>query len=421
MSSKDSLGVYWGGFLYNGCSPTEVALNYCSHSCNFCFANLNKPDRTTNAVQIFNLLSELWQQKEGKWKRTSYAAHLLREGYAVTISNHVDLLAASNWFQAKPLMVTLVEMGIPVTLLTRFGKSEWVAELLDILEGKPTAFYCSITTLDEAIASRCEPGAPLPGERLEFIRQVIGRGHKVTVGINPIVPGWINDPAVFCSQLKAAGVWGVWLNKIHLSQRQIANMSDREKEAFGADNLAVALRPNKHPQVQETYDALKSAAKTAGLEVYTGQQGDRSDYFKWEKQLVPKSFPLMQDFVNWAHDNLKEGDAIYWETFRDFFVPQLPKGTWGLRDHLNAAVVQQALYGLHIPQRLTYEQLLWHCWRHKETLFCPANVDCFAWAADPIPGKSGWFDRIEDDDGNPILIFQPGGTDGYAYTDRRRL
>lgn len=412
MSSTDSLSVYWGGFLFNGCSPLEVSLNRCSHNCVYCFANLNKPERKTNAKQMFNLLAD-YENRE------TYAAYLLREKYAVTISNHVDPFAGSNWFQFLPLLEMLTELGIPVTLLTRFGKREWVEEALDILEGKPTAFYVSIPTLDNDLAKKCEPGAPPPTERLAFVEQVIARGHKVTVGVNPVIPDWVPDPQAFTDRLKQAGVWGVWLNKIHLSQRQVERMTDREKAAFGDENLTMALAPTKYSQVQRAYDELKAAAKQSGLQTYTGQQKERSDFFHWEKQLVGKSFPMMQDFVNWAHDNLQEGDSIYWSTFRDFFVPQLPSGEWGLRDHLNAAVIPQVLYGKHIPQRMTYEQLLWHVWQHKETLFCPANVKCFAWAADKAAGSKNTWYRHEDSDGNPILTFQPQGTN-CAYSDNYR-
>lgn len=409
MSSSESLSVYWGGLLYNGSSPLEISLNRCSHGCVYCFANLNQPDRQTKLKQIQNLLAD-YQNRE------TYVAHLLREKYAVTISNHVDPFSASNWFQFLPLLETLTALDIPVTILTRFGRAEWVGQALDILDGRPTAFYVSIPTFDDEIARKCEPGAPLPGDRLDFIDQVIARGHKVTVGINPIIPNWIEDPQDFMQRLHQAGVWGVWLNKIHLSKRQVDNMPERDKVALGEENLAIALAPNKHGQLTDAFNDLKAAALAAGLEVYTGQQSDRSDYFKWEQALVPKSFPLMQDFVNLCHDTKQAGDSIHWGEFRDYFVPRLPAGVWGLRDHLNAAVMPVVLYGKFIPQRMNYEELLWHCWRHKETLFCPANVDCFAWAGDRVRGTKNTWNRHEDSDGNPVLIFAPGGTNNCAYT-----
>lgn len=38
------LDVYYGEFLINPI-PLELSLNYCSHKCAYCFANVNQPGR----------------------------------------------------------------------------------------------------------------------------------------------------------------------------------------------------------------------------------------------------------------------------------------------------------------------------------------------------------------------------------------
>jgi len=93
---SDSLSVYWG-LLFNACSPLEISLNYCSHNCHFCFANLNSPNRTADVKQIMGILSTC-QEKE------TFAAKLLRDKYPVTISNHVDPFSESNWRISLPII-----------------------------------------------------------------------------------------------------------------------------------------------------------------------------------------------------------------------------------------------------------------------------------------------------------------------------
>lgn len=421
MSGKASLDVYWGGFLLNGCSPLEAHLNLCSHKCVYCFANLNNPDRHTKIKQAINLISELWHTDErSQFKRKTYAAHLLREGYAVTLSNHVDPLANSNWFQALPMIEMLLNMNIPISLMTRFGKPDHTQALFDLISDRPTAIYSSIPTLNPDIARKCEPGAPLPEQRLEYIRKAIAQGHPVNVGINPIIPGWIDDPDGMAKLLAEIGVWGVCLGKLHLSKNQLQHMSDRERANLGDRALTAAQRPGKSLEMSELYDAVRAACKAHGLQVYSAQQGDRSDFFKHEKTVVPRSFPLMQDFVNYCHDTKQEGDLIFCDEWLDFFEPRLPQGKWSLRDHLNAMVVPAALNGKNIPQQMTYRELLWHCWRHAETIYCPANVDCFAWAGDRASGKNTWT-TIVDHAELPILVFRPSGTNGQAFTEEHNL
>ena len=160
----------------------------------------------------------MWQvDAKGKWKRQTYAAHLLREGYAVCISNHVDPLASNNAYQALQFIEVLSSMDIPLNLMTRFGKEADTQALFDLIGDRPTPIYSSIPTFNDEIARKCEPGAPLPNQRLEYLKQAIAAGYPVSVGINPIIPGWIDDPIEMVTRLKDAGIKNVTLGKIHLS------------------------------------------------------------------------------------------------------------------------------------------------------------------------------------------------------------
>lgn len=420
MASEDSLHVYWGGFLLNGCTPLELTLNRCGHSCNYCFANLNKPDRVTNAKQVSSLLSQLWQTDDkGQWKRKTYAAHLLREGYAVCISNHVDPLAGNNAYQALQYIEIMRGMNIPLNLMTRLGKPSDTQALFDLISGTPTPIYCSIPTFNADIARKAEPGAPLPEQRLEYLKQAISQGHPVSVGINPVIEGWIDDPVDMVKRLVDAGIKNITLGKIHLSRRQTDLMSDRELKNLNIVPTATGYKATA--ELENLYKAVEIACESAGVEIYTSQQGRFSRFWEQETSACKKSFPMMQEFVNLCHELLEPGDYIFWSDFRDFFVPKLPKGIFGLREHLRAIRRAEALYTLGIPQQMSYEKLLYYCWRHPDTIYCPANIDCFAYAGDRIPGTKNRWIEILDDDKLPIIVFQPEGTNGQVYTEDHDL
>lgn len=71
-------------------------------------------------------------------------------------------------------------------------KSNLVTRDIDLLVRLKAMVSMTITTLDEKLASRLEPGAPLPKKRLESIRRLGSAGIPVSVRIDPIIPG-IND------------------------------------------------------------------------------------------------------------------------------------------------------------------------------------------------------------------------------------
>jgi hypothetical protein len=70
---------------------------------------------------------------------------------------------------------------------------------------------------------------------------------------------------------------------------------------------------------------------------------------------------------------------------------------------------------------MTYEKLLWYIWMYPETIYCPANTDCFAYAGDRIEGKRNTWKVVTDDSKNPIMVFKPSGTDGQCYTEDHDL
>ena len=71
-------------------------------------------------------------------------------------------------------------------------KSHIVARDWDILLKTPSTVMITITTLNEELAKKIEPGAPPPNLRLKTISMLRDKGIPVGVRIDPIIPG-LND------------------------------------------------------------------------------------------------------------------------------------------------------------------------------------------------------------------------------------
>lgn len=423
---KNSLDTYWGGFLINAPCPLELSLNYCLHSCPECFSNLNKPDRRANVTQIFNLIDRSMNRKP-----KTLAQYLLHNRYPIQFSNHVDPFAGvkakhslNNYSLTLPILEILNAWGIPCTIQTKGGLGllepfNYHCSALDLLQ--PSVFYVSLETLDDGIGKRkSAPGAPSPSERLTMIETLIARGHRVCVGVNPVVPQWLPDPELMVSTLHGLGVEGIWIQALHLSRKQIKNMPGSNKKKLGPELLDQALVKNhkKYPAIKETLDALRSKADELGLAVYDSQQSQQTDYFKPYFEAYPNRYPMQQEFVNWCWDNLSPGDLIYWNEWADFMLEFLPEGDWPILPHIGSVAGppfwSQARNFDEIKNTMSYEKLLWTIWHIKESVLCPVNIGCFRWAGDyeqQADGSMGWTRWLDDDYNQPILVFKPDSTE----------
>lgn len=185
---------YFGEFLLTTI-PLELSLNYCSHKCAYCFANLNKPNRKAAPQSIVNLLSEIDS-------RRSLVANLLALKYPVLISNKVDPFAQSNYRLTLQILELLAALRIPVSFQTKGGKG--IEEAMDLIG--PSCFYWSVTASDDSTAARIEPGAPSITERYRQIAMVRSRGHHVWIGANPMHRAWVPDVREFCRRMADNGI-----------------------------------------------------------------------------------------------------------------------------------------------------------------------------------------------------------------------
>lgn len=388
---------FYGEFLVTPV-PAELSFGVCSFRCSYCFANLNDPDRTADPGKILRLLRD-------HQTRNTLIAHLLRAGYPVLVSNRDDAFAPSNWPQARPILETMTELGIPLAFQTKGGKHARTA--LPFL--KPACWYVSIATLDDKIRQRVEPQAPSISDRLGLIEELRAAGHRVVVGINPAVPEWLPDARPLLQALAAVGAEGVWTSRLHLQYRQIDNLSQRERQALTEPIIARARRREADTADWNVLGRVYTAAAAVGLPVFSAGLPAPSEFWQPYRETYGHGFPIMQDFVNYAWRYGAAGQVF---TFADYWAimgDRLPEGVWGIDAYLGSTA-RQLWWTKAIPTDMTFRELLQIVWAEPTTRACPARNRLFAYLGHTDGTPTGWVQYV-DDAGLPFLVYLPQGHD----------
>ncbi len=100
----------------------------------------------------------------------------------------------------RKIIELLEQKGVRFQVVT---KSDTVARDADILEKGRCAVAVTITTVDERIAEKLEPGAPSPEKRVEALQKLKDHGVPVSVRIDPIIPG-LTDPLQVLEKVRLA-------------------------------------------------------------------------------------------------------------------------------------------------------------------------------------------------------------------------
>lgn len=214
------LRPYYGEFLYSP-AALHLDLGTCSNGCFYCFANLNKGDRTCD---INAVAKQVAKARNGGMDLVS---QFLRGGYPICVSNTSDPFCASQYRTWE----TLTELldGSPLFLQTKGGPH--AVEWLKAYRGKPGCLSVTIETDSDDIASRIAPGAPSVADRLELMRAANEAGWLVVWLWAPAVTSWWSDIGGFAGSIAAAGCSRAWEGELHFSvqQRKKLDNSDWSK------------------------------------------------------------------------------------------------------------------------------------------------------------------------------------------------
>lgn len=393
----DKLDVYWGELFFVP-APLEVSFNWCNFSCLYCFANLNKPDRTADIGATMRLLADFQN-------RQTYAAKLLQAKYPVLISNRVDPFAPSNYKQALPVLETLTALDIPVFVQTKGGPHAYTGAKLI----KPSVWYISIAMLKEELRKQIEPGAPSIASRFDLIEHLLANGHGVYVGINPVVSEWLaDDYQSLLNTLKALGVKIAMSQPLHFNEKQAANLSPKERIAIGEELIArSSVRKRKaddHPDIV-FQKVVGDYAESIGVENYSFHRGGYSQLPDLFARYYPVRFPLQHDFQN--HLIASNINTVYFDDYADFFESRFPSGVLEVGHYLGSTA--HNLWSKYkFSNWMTFRELLEIFWREPQTHDHLPGLPAFSYAV-VKDGKE--YIPVLDEADRPVLVFDPDGFD----------
>ncbi len=176
----------------------------CIHDCAYCYAKaeLTVHGMWNNPIPVPVNLNEIRKafyiafetSRKNKW------ADLLRKRIPLRIGSMSD---SFMWMDQKykvtqELLKILKHYDYPYIVFTR---SDLVAteEYMNLLDSKNCSVQFSISSANEALVKKMEPGAPSTLRRLKAIKTLSENGFWTTVRINPLFPiypdGYFTDPA----------------------------------------------------------------------------------------------------------------------------------------------------------------------------------------------------------------------------------
>jgi len=169
----------WRGKLCT-CPPKYSFSPYtgCSHKCLYCYATsyIKAQESVPKKDLLHRLLRDL---------------NKANRDLTISMANSSDPyppIEASLGLTRRCLEV-LLPRGFKVMVIT---KSNIVARDVDLISRGNCTVSFTITTLDEQLASRMEPSAPRPRERVRALELLSKEGVPCIVRIDPIVPS-LND------------------------------------------------------------------------------------------------------------------------------------------------------------------------------------------------------------------------------------
>lgn len=293
---------------------TNINLNYCSHGCNYCFANLNYPKRKADLTEILRLLKGMERNKD-----KDLVSHYLANKYPLMVSNNIDPFSKSNYTLFNQIGEFLLDIGVPMFIATRGGQGwrEWNDKL------NKSIWYISVPYHDDKVRERLEPDAPNLESRFEMAKELIKK-HRVMIGINPLNENYVEDPLIIIKQYEAIGVKNFVINPIHLTAKQQSNLTPRQREAIG-ENVLESCKNGKFTDeylaiFKRCYDYLK----LKGLVLNFNETGHANKAMEIYNDCYPVRLPVFQDFFDYLSLDNTPRQVTFGE-FYQFFDDRLPK------------------------------------------------------------------------------------------------
>ncbi len=373
-------------------APIEYSGNTCSHNCGYCFSNIRSDKRYSDMRQTIRLLS-------GCSKSNGVLSFLFNCGYPICMCNRTDPFSRSNIADTNAVLKIAAKIPNGIFFQTKGGVG--VYESLDIIKDKKNVvMYITITTCDDGISQRMEPGAPLLSERIKLAEFSVKMGWDVIIAINPCVEKWMpeNKLIELEDRMKSIGVVKFIFQKLKMNRKDVNGFTKFRMGQFEKDELENACE---------------------GHDVYFQSQVER----QIKKGLIPLAFGMPYGTKFFESVNATLGKAMNgnYAFFNSCFVKG--RGVFSFKDYISSIIgVNVDLLGFRGKEMSKYimaqhrgvwktpryqsarsfEDVLKIIWNEKRLSSSPQNN--FLFQAVTENGV-----RCVDDDGN-ILLYFDGGT-----------
>jgi len=221
---------------------TDYSLNCyvgCTHGCIYCYARFMKR---------FTGHEEPW----GKFLDVKInAPELLAREVKRKPPGHVFVSSVCDGYQpiemryklTRECVRILIEAGFHPGILT---KSKLVARDFDIMQGHPNCdVSCTLTTMDEQLRFRIEPGASPTRERIAVLEEACSRGIKASAFLGPFMPALSDTDEALDALISAVAP----LPLTHI-------YADKLNRRPGVWNSLVPFLKHYHPELLDTYRCL---------------------------------------------------------------------------------------------------------------------------------------------------------------------
>lgn len=251
--------------------PAKLSLNPytgCPHGCLYCYASSYIP-RFSSCRPKTDLLRRLHRE-----------AAKISPGQIAALSNSSDPYPPmeEELGLTRGCLRILKERGFRVQIVT---KSDLVTRDIDLLAGMRAVVAITVTTIDESLSRRLEPGAPSPHRRLSAIEALTEAEIPVSARIDPLIPG-INDSGVedLVSSLSSAGARHIISSTYKArpdSMKRIISAFPEEAEAlkalFSPGERISGSRYLPEKIRRKILDNVRAHASKAGITFSTCREG----------------------------------------------------------------------------------------------------------------------------------------------------
>ena len=192
----------------SGLPGIDYALNPyggCEHGCRYCYA----PEVTHSE----------WDDWRVVKVRANIPDRLSREipglGGIIGIGTVTDPYQAAESRFELTLACLEVIRGSPMGVHIH-TKSDLILRDLDLIASMPHSIGVTITTIDDSVSKRTEPGAPLPERRLEAVSRLVDAGADVYALVGPVMSTLDGKEDLLADRIAETGVRRAVIDRLNL-------------------------------------------------------------------------------------------------------------------------------------------------------------------------------------------------------------